>query len=62
MEPSESICRSSGSTQSGATSSPQRVCFCERPMIVRTAQTDKNYGRRFVGCENWKASPVVAIL
>ncbi|GLT61026.1 hypothetical protein SLA2020_337620 [Shorea laevis] len=46
---------SSGSTQSGgATSADERVCYCGRPMIVRTAHTDQNYGRRFVSCENWK--------
>ena len=48
---------SSGSTQSGgATSAHERVCYCGRPMIVRTAHTDQNYGRRFVSCENWKVS------
>ncbi|GLT61046.1 hypothetical protein SLA2020_337810 [Shorea laevis] len=48
---------SSGSTQSdGATSAHQRECYCGRPMIMRTAHTDQNYGHRFVSCENWKVS------
>jgi hypothetical protein len=25
-------------------------------MVVKTAQTKHNFGRRFVGCENYKAS------
>jgi hypothetical protein len=40
----------------GALSSPQRVYYCERLMIVKTAQIEHNFGRRFMGCENYKAS------
>ena len=39
-----------------ASSSSQRLCYCERPMVVKIAQTENNFGRRFVGCENYKAS------
>jgi hypothetical protein len=41
---------------SGASSSLQQVYYCERLMVVKTAQTEHNFGRRFVGCENYKAS------
>jgi hypothetical protein len=44
------------SGNSSASSAVQHVCFCERPTVVKTANTEKNFGRRFVSCENWKAS------
>jgi hypothetical protein len=47
---------SSESTTSVATFSRQQVCYCERPMNVKTAHIIKNFGRRFIGCENWKSS------
>ncbi|XP_059431582.1 uncharacterized protein LOC132165097 [Corylus avellana] len=43
-----------GSAQSSASSALQGLCFCERPTVVKTANTEKNFGRRFVSCENWK--------
>jgi hypothetical protein len=43
-------------SSSEASSSCQRLCYCERPMVVKTAQTEHNFGRRFVGCKNYKAS------
>jgi hypothetical protein len=47
---------SSKSTQTVALFSLQRKCYCQRPMNVKTAHTRKFFGRRFMGCENWKAS------
>jgi membrane-bound lytic murein transglycosylase len=44
------------SGNSSASSAVQHVCFCERPTVVKTANTEKNFRRRFVSCENWKAS------
>ena len=44
------------SGNSSVSSVVQRVYFCECPTVVKTAHTEKNFGRRFVSCENWKAS------
>jgi len=52
----ERIDASLESTQTVALFSQQRICYCERPMNVKMAHTRKNFGRRFMGCENWKAS------
>jgi hypothetical protein len=52
----ERIDASSESTQTVALFSRQQICYCEWPLNVKMAHTRKNYGRRFMGCENWKAS------
>jgi hypothetical protein len=52
----ERIDASSESTQTVALFSRQRICYYERPMNVKMAHTIKNFGKRFMGCENWKAS------
>ncbi|XP_059438645.1 uncharacterized protein LOC132171362 [Corylus avellana] len=54
MDTSNEGASSFGSAHSSGSSAVQRVCFCERPTIVKTANTEKNFGRRFVSCENWK--------
>ncbi|KAE7997901.1 hypothetical protein FH972_002494 [Carpinus fangiana] len=33
-------------SSSEASSSCQRLCYCERPMVVKTTQTEHNFGRR----------------
>jgi hypothetical protein len=43
-------------SSSEASSSCQRLCYCERPMVVKTTQVEHNFSRRFVGCENYKES------
>jgi hypothetical protein len=48
----EKMDATSESTQSGATSAQQRVCYCQRPMIVRTSHIVKKIGKRFVNYEN----------
>jgi len=52
---------SSGSTYSAATSSIQHICFCEWLMMVKTTHTKENFGRRFVGCKNWKVNTLLHI-
>lgn len=52
---------SSRSMHSRATSSVQCNCFCEWPMMVKTAHNEENFGSRFVQCENWKASTLFDI-
>jgi hypothetical protein len=51
-----------GSAYSSTSSTTQRICFCERPTVVKTAHTERNFGRRFVSCENWKASITICLL
>jgi len=58
----EKMDATSESTQSGATSAQQWVCYCERPMVVRTAHTIKNFGRRFVNCEKLEGKYLVIFL
>ena len=41
---------------SEASSSCQRLCYFERPMVIKTVQTEHNFGRKFVGCENYKTN------
>ncbi|KAE8056439.1 hypothetical protein FH972_013214 [Carpinus fangiana] len=36
------------SGNSSASSAVQHVCFCERPTAVKTANTEKNLGRRLI--------------
>lgn len=52
----ERIDASLESTQTVALFSRQQKCYCERPINMKMVHTRKNFGRRFMGYENWKAS------
>jgi hypothetical protein len=62
MDTSNEGASSFGSAHSSTSSAMQRICFCEWPTVVKTAHIERNFGRRFVSCENWKASITICLL
>ena len=43
-------------SSSEASTSRQRLYYCEQPMVVKTTRSEHNFGRRFMGCKNYKAT------